>query len=435
MIVRKFIELLHANKRGHRHIGVFSICSAHPVVLESAMRHAMVRGYLLLIEATSNQVNQFGGYTGMTPQDFVEFIRNLAKQSGYPFEQILLGGDHLGPNFWSKEPASLAMEKASEMVRQYVSAGFRKIHLDASMFCADDYGDRTKPLEDSVVAERAALLCQVAEQAWEDTGHAGEPPCYIIGTEVPIPGGMVFEHHTIRPTSPEDAVRTLEVTRSIFNRYGLESVWDRVVALVVQPGVEFGDDEVAVYDPVAAAELHRALQPYDSIVCEAHSTDYQPKSALHSLVADHCCILKVGPWVTYAYREALYALESIEIELLAAGKVSKRSQLRETIENTMRGQPEYWKNYYAAGPELSLKLSYSYSDRIRYYWFQPEVSRAVDTLVRNLERIGIPNSLVSQFFPIAYQEILEGRLENSPGNLIIHHVQQVLELYADACGL
>ncbi|MFL1089387.1 class II D-tagatose-bisphosphate aldolase non-catalytic subunit, partial [Acinetobacter baumannii] len=92
----------------------------------------------VLIEATSNQVNQFGGYTGMQPADFRDFVYNIARTVGFPAERIILGGDHLGPNCWQDEPAAVAMEKSIDLIKAYVAAGFSKIHLDASMSCADD---------------------------------------------------------------------------------------------------------------------------------------------------------------------------------------------------------------------------------------------------------------------------------------------------------
>jgi hypothetical protein len=53
--------------------GIYSVCSAHPWVIRAAAEQAAAAGSLLLIEATSNQVNQFGGYTGMRPAEFRSF--------------------------------------------------------------------------------------------------------------------------------------------------------------------------------------------------------------------------------------------------------------------------------------------------------------------------------------------------------------------------
>ena len=91
-----------------------------------------------MIEATSNQVNQFGGYTGMEPIDFANYIELIAKSVGVDMDLVILGGDHLGPQVWRSEPADVAMRHAADMIRDYVNAGFRKIHLDCSEGCAGE---------------------------------------------------------------------------------------------------------------------------------------------------------------------------------------------------------------------------------------------------------------------------------------------------------
>ena len=85
--------------------GIPSICSAHPMVLEASMRATLPTQLPLLIEATCNQVNQDGGYTGMTPKDFRSFVEQIAAENGFPTERIILAGDHLGPNPWKSLPA------------------------------------------------------------------------------------------------------------------------------------------------------------------------------------------------------------------------------------------------------------------------------------------------------------------------------------------
>ena len=132
-------------------------------VLEAGMQRAQRDGSLLLIESTSNQVNQFGGYTGQTPVQFASFIRNIAAGLGFPAERIVLGGDHLGPHVWRKEGPSPAMQKAVELVRACVMAGYTKIHLDASMHLAGDPGSPAAPLAEEIVSARAADLCKAAE--------------------------------------------------------------------------------------------------------------------------------------------------------------------------------------------------------------------------------------------------------------------------------
>src|SRR5690606_2270274 len=135
---------------------------AHPIVIEAALRHALrADAPVVLFEATCNQVNQEGGYTGMTPADFVRFVHGIADAVGFDRARIALGGDHLGPNPWTALDAAAAMDKAEVMVEAYVAAGFRKIHLDCSMACAGD----PVPLPEPAIVERAVRLCRAAEAA------------------------------------------------------------------------------------------------------------------------------------------------------------------------------------------------------------------------------------------------------------------------------
>jgi len=118
--------------------GVYSVCSAHPSVIEAAFHMAISDQAVFSVESTSSQVNQEGGYTGQTPKEFSCFIHSVASNVGVPPHQILLGGDHLGPYPWRNQHASGAMERAAQLVRACVLAGYKKIQLDTSMACADD---------------------------------------------------------------------------------------------------------------------------------------------------------------------------------------------------------------------------------------------------------------------------------------------------------
>ena len=297
-------EVVAAQKRGEAR-GIVSICSAHPWVLKAAMRGSISP---VLIEATCNQVNQFGGYTGMNPAGFVRYVREIAEENNFPLEHIILGGDHLGPSVWQDEPAEVAMGKAEVLVRDYVEAGFFKIHLDCSMRLGDD---PEGALDVEVSARRATQLAEIAESVAAEYHSA---PHYVIGTEVPVPGGAREHEEGVSVTKVEDARQTIEVTREAFYRAGLGSAWDRVIAVVVQPGVEFGDDFVLPYHPKAAQVLSTFIES-QPMVYEAHSTDYQTREALGNLVRDHFAVLKVGPALTYAFREAVFALAKMEDEL------------------------------------------------------------------------------------------------------------------------
>ncbi len=418
-----YLQELAASWHAGKPRGIYSVCSAHPWVLEAAVEQALEDGAHLLVEATSNQVNHEGGYTGMQPADFRRLVEGIAAAKGLDADRLILGGDHLGPNPWQKQPAAEAMREAEKMVEAYAGAGFTKIHLDASMACGDEQG----PLSDETIAERAATLCAVAEQA---SGHV--KPVYVIGTEVPVPGGATESLSHLEPTRREAAAKTLEVHRRVFAERGLEAAWPRCIALVVQPGVEFNHLDVVDYDPAPAAHLTELLHGEPGRIYEAHSTDYQRPEAYKALVQGGFAILKVGPALTFALREALEALERIEAERVAP---EQRSRLMETLEQAMLADPRHWKTHYAGDEEtVRLLRHYSYSDRVRYYWTVPQVQSAVERLVANLTAAGIPETMLSAHLPGEYIAVRSGVLKAEPKAIAIHRVREAMRPYAAACG-
>ena len=419
--MQAILDLIARHKAGAA-CGVCSVCSAHPLVIEATFAHALRHGApFALIEATSNQVNQYGGYTGMTPEAFRDFVWSIADRVGLPRSRVLLGGDHLGPNAWTRLDSETAMDRAGQMVADYVAAGFRKIHLDCSMSCADD----PVQLSEAVIAGRAARLCAASEAAWARAG--GEPPVYVIGTEVPVPGGAAEELDTLAVTAPEAALATIDAHRRHFAEAGLDGAWDRVVGLVVQPGVEFDHRKVVDYEPGAAAALSRSIETQPHLLFEAHSTDYQQRQALICLVRDHFAILKVGPGLTFALREALWALDSIERDWLG----ERASGFRARMTGLMRANPEHWERYYhSSGPALDFDLQYSLSDRIRYYWPSAEAQAATARMLANLEAHPAPLPLVSQYLPSAYAAIRRGEADAArPESMVLAHISTVLDDY------
>jgi len=421
------LDLIAHHKTGHA-VGVTSICSAHPLVIEASLRHAMRSGQpFVLFEATCNQVNQDGGYTGMTPADFVDFVHAIAADVDFDPARIALGGDHLGPNPWIALDADAAMAKAEAMVSAYVAAGFRKIHLDCSMACKGD----PEPLPEAEIVRRAVRLCRAAEATHAATAPDQAPPVYVIGTEVPVPGGATEAIEGLAVTTPDAALATIEAHRLAFVGAGLESAWQRVIASVVQPGVEFDHHAVADYRPRKASALSQAIAGVSGMVFEAHSTDYQTRDALSALVRDHFAILKVGPGLTFALREALWALDAIEREWIDQ---PDHAGLRETALARMREQPGYWQRYYHGSDHaLTLDLQYSLSDRIRYYWPDPAIETACKRLFDNLRANPPPLPLISQYLPLALRALREGHATNDPLSLAMAHISATLDDYHHAC--
>ncbi|MEZ5758375.1 MAG: D-tagatose-bisphosphate aldolase, class II, non-catalytic subunit [Emcibacteraceae bacterium] len=422
--MKSILEIVKRHKSGQK-LGITSICSANPFIIEASLRHGLDKNSPVLIEATSNQVNQDGGYTGMRPEDFIHFVYNIADQINFPKSKILFGGDHLGPNCWQTFTAEEAMFKSEILIEQYVIAGFRKIHLDCSMTCLGD----PAILSDEIVARRAARLCKVAETAWNNIG--GEAPVYIIGTEVPAPGGAKEELNILEVTSSSDALKTIELHKKAFSGAGLENVWSRVVGVVVQPGVEFDHHKVIDYQSEKAADLSTALDDIETMVFEAHSTDYQTEESLKQLVKDHFAILKVGPGLTFALREVLWAMDEIESQWQ---KIKNKSNLRQTVLEVMYNNPKYWKSYYASEPHQQLlDMQYSLSDRIRYYWPDETIKEVLNCLEKNWNSNPPSLTLLSQFLPLQYQAIRKGLIKNNFNDIIINYIGSVLDQYYNAC--
>ncbi len=414
-------------------VGMVSACTASELAIEACLERAQGSGGHVLVEATANQVDQRGGYTGMRPADFARFVLGLADRRGFPRGRVILGGDHLGPLTWRGLPASQAMDEAAELVRLFVLAGFTKLHLDTSMHLGDD--DRAARLHPEIVAVRAAALARAAEDAHR-TLRAQDPrapaPAYVVGSEVPVPGGASGDDR-LRITAPADLVETVETFRSVFASAGLSEVWERTVAVVVQPGVEFGDETVHEYDRRAAAELMATLRRWPALVFEGHSTDYQRAASLRALVEDGVAILKVGPALTFALREGLFALEAVERELLRGQ--DGLSRFSEVLEQEMLREPRHWVHHYHGDAEAQrVKRRFSYSDRWRYYLPAPPVRSALDRLFANLGAVRIPASVVSQVLPRQYTRIREGLLEADPRALVVDRVGDCVDDYLRATG-
>ena len=422
-------EIFNGKRANQR--GVFSVCTANPLVLRSAMLHARKHNYVVVIEATANQVNQFGGYTGMQPLDYANLIENLRVETGLPKEQIILGGDHLGPLTWQNLPEKEAMENSKVLVSAFTKAGFTKIHLDTSMRVADD--DPNAALDVRVCARRGAVLAGCVAKAYEEL-KAEDPeavkPVLIIGSEVPIPGGSQEHEDSITPTAAEEFRRQHRVFREEFEKAGFP--FEDVVGFVVQPGVEFGDDFAFQYNRENAASLCAALKDYEPLVFEGHSTDYQTTESLTNMVSDGVRILKVGPALTFGLREALFLLE--HCEKIMVSDPAMHSGVQEAILNEMNADDKYWKKYYqGTEAEIEYKKLYSYSDRCRYYLPAASITKAINRLLENTAHV--PQALICQYFPRQYEKVINGQIADSGEALVLDRVGNWYDIYATACGI
>lgn len=426
------IQQMMDQRREGKICGIESVCSANEFVLEVALKRSKLFNAPVLIEATANQVNQFGGYTGMYPKDFYEMVLKMAAEIGVPENHIILGGDHLGPLTWQNLPETEAMEKSETLVYQYARAGFTKIHLDTSMKVADDPEGL---LSTETIARRGATLYKAAMKGYEDL-KAEKPdamrPVFVIGSEVPIPGGAQEAEDTLAVTKPEAFRDTVATYRRVFKEEGIEDGMNDVVAVVTQPGVEFGDDQVFLYDHDAATELCAALNEFPEVCFEGHSTDYQSKECLKRMVEDGIAILKVGPALTYGLRESLFSLSMMEKELVPE---EKQARFIETLEKVMLEKPDNWKKHYHGDEkQLALCRKYSFSDRCRYYIGLPEVVESINKLFENLREYPIPMNMLHQYMPISYIKIRDGIIPLDPRELALDGVVAFMEDYEYAIG-
>lgn len=421
-----------AKRKEGIHCGVPSYCTANALVIESILRQAKRFDDDVLIEATANQVNQFGGYTGMKPEDFKNFVYEIADSIDFPREKVVLGGDHLGPLTWQNENEAEAMEKSDTLVRMFVAAGFKKIHLDTSMRLADD--SRDEMLSDETIARRGARLYAACEEEYQKllaVNPDEKRPVFIIGSEVPIPGGAQEEEESISVTKPEAVEKTLAAYREEFEKVGMGDAFENIIGIVTQPGVEFGDDTVFHYDRVNAANLVKAMKKYDGVVMEGHSTDYQSPEELKAMVEDGIAILKVGPALTFGLRNGIFALSEIEKYMVAE---EKQVKFPEVLEKVMMENPGNWqKHYHGNDAELFIKRKFSFSDRCRYYFALPEIQEAIDKLIANMNEVDIPLGLLHQYMPLQYVKVRDGKLPKEAKALLMDSVNEFVETYNYAC--
>jgi len=353
------------------------ICSSHQSIVEAAIRKiSRDRLSNVIIEATGNQVNQFGGYSGLTPFEYKQSINSIAESFGMSRDCIFLGGDHLGPLPWKMEPANSAMRKARTLVRDFAAAGFQKLHIDTSVACADDIGG----ISQEEIIRRAVDLIEVAESAFVDT-----PPSYIIGTEVPKAGGVKSEK--IRaPTNPKLIHKNYIAHVAALREKGLNRAANSILAAVAYTGVEFSTNTLIRSEQFS--QRHSFFDDY-GYGLEAHSTDYQSEQTLNKLVKSGYKFLKVGPELTFVLRSVLFTLETLERTVVP---IHLRSNLEKTLRSVMKTNPAYWHAHHSRDSDMEMVL-YSMLDRSRYYWNDERVQKALKVLRRNINMYDIPDAI------------------------------------------
>ncbi len=193
----------------------------------------------------------------------------------------------------------------------------------------------------------------------------------------------------------------------------------------------------AVIVPVSrsgsTSEIMLALESLKAKACE--STVIGLSCVNHCKLSEYCSLslempwCKVGPALTFAAREDLFALEMVEREL-PGSTADTCSRFRENLESAMVANDRYWvKHYHGSLQQQKFERAFSLSDRSRYYLSEKTVKKATETLCKNLESVAIPYALLHQYLPWQAERILQGKLENKPVAILENHIGDVIEDY------
>jgi D-tagatose-1,6-bisphosphate aldolase subunit GatZ/KbaZ len=388
-----------------------SICSAQPDVIRASLLRAQTLDRPIVFEATSNQVNQEGGYTGMRPENFVLFVHDIAAKANIDRSRIILGGDHLGPQVWRTQDADAAMAKARTLVASYVSAGFTKIHLDCSEGCRGE-ADQLTGEQTAIRSAKLARTCLLASDGIQSLK-------LVVGTEVPTPGGACDNIKSdVLATTPASAYATLAAHGDAFG-----DMSPLIAGLVVQRGVEFSAMHVHQLPMGRASNFLGALKDWPQVCLEAHSTDYQKPEVFPRLASLGFAFQKVGPALTFACRQALYALNHAQGLMGGAFGV-----LQNTMEAVMIADTRNWVGHYqGCAEQLFVQRHFGLADRIRYDWPHPQAKTAVAALRRDITMI--PDSVWWQVFNQAVMERVDSLTGDIVQRLIDGQIQIALDPY------
>lgn len=388
-----------------------SFCTSNFDVLKIILIFIKFNRLPVLIESTSNQVNQEGGYSGLRPSQFASKLKSLARLININKKSLIIGGDHLGPLPWKDLTSKKAIEKSKILIKECLRAKYEKIHLDTAIKCKDDkYMDK-----DTTIKRCDEILNSFSS-------NEINKKFIVVGTEVPIAGGS----NLLKPilTSFKSIKEEIEMYSTIFKN-------KKKYALVIEPGIGFANFKVV---KVKFKKLNKILSfsKKMNFAYEAHSTDYQSISSLKKLVKNNFKFLKVGPELTYLFSKAVFEMERIEKEKFK----NNYSNIKKTILNEMKKSNKYWKNYYSGSNKyINFLKTNSYLDRMRYYWDKKNVVNAKNKLFLNINKLSDVEFFQSTDLLTKKDLILKKKLKLKNCDLIpFKLIEKSLKKYYLACN-
>ena len=201
-----------------------SFCTSNLDVLKSILIYSKKKKLPCLIESTSNQVNQYGGYTNLKPKQFHKKIFNLAKSINFSKKNLYLGGDHLGPLPWKNEKSKKSLRNSVVLINDYIKANYCKIHLDTSIKCADD-----KNIDHVKIFDRTKYLLKKI-----NLKNKINRIFLVIGSEVPLSGSN--EKGRIKISKINDIRSEIDKFKKLLNKLYKKQM---SFALVIEPGMRY----------------------------------------------------------------------------------------------------------------------------------------------------------------------------------------------------
>lgn len=354
---------------------IFAVCPNSTSVVKAAFRAAKRNNAPIYFAATLNQIDCDGGYTGMTPAEFVKMARIEAEAVNYTGVSII-AIDHGGP--WLKDtqsverwPAEKAMDGVKKSFEAAVEAGYDLIHVDPTV---DIFVPKGEIIDIRLVVDRTVELIKHVETFRRVKNLP--PISYEVGTEE-VHGGLADE------ATFENFLTGLKAG---LTQVGLADVWPCFIV-----GKVGTDLHTTTFDPQVARDLTAKVRPYGSYI-KGHYTDGVSNPEAYP----QCGIgaANVGPEFTMSEYDALAELEQKELALDARGAVAVRSHLTATLRRLVCDSNRWCKwlqgdekgcDFDALKPERQMWLI---KTGCRYIWQHPEALVARQRLYDNLRRSG-----------------------------------------------
>ena len=375
--LRKLLDRVQElTAQGHKPMTLLAVCPNSPAVIKAAFRAAKRNNAPIMFAATLNQVDNDGGYTGMTQKDFVRVMRVEAKRNNFTGPYIA-AIDHGGP--WLKDIQTLEMwpyEKAMDAVKKSYEAallaGYELIHVDPTV---DRFLPKGEIIKIEVVAARTIELITHIENFRKERGLPRI--AYEVGTEE-VHGGLadmsVFN-------------KFLDLLKAGLEKNGCADAWPCFVV-----GKVGTDLHTTFFDPVVAKQLTSTVAKYGSFI-KGHYTDDVENPEEYPLSGMGAA--NVGPEFTVAEFNALEELEAVENKLYDEGNVAMHSNMIAILKKLVIDSGR-WKKW-VHGDESPDDFESITPDRqrwlmqtgARYIWQKPEAVAARQTLYSNLRLNGI----------------------------------------------